>query len=255
MQNSVFQGDLFSPPVQEESNSPNYENAKTTNWLLIEKLQHDVKKLYQEINQKCESASKTSRKANQGTRTFANSWYQKIDTKKAIIKFIQNEFRIDIYTAQDLLSEHFTWLTPVEKARLAPCSLYFMTVSESNALIETLNEKLNTNYQKELKKLGISKTKNITIKVPISSDRLGYAGNGWGDLSLLNEDLFLKTWQCVNAARYMLCRGIELSNAKNGNRHVISEAGKIELVQRVNDEFIRRKLNLKYTLFIERRTK
>ena len=237
MQKSAFQGDLFSPPAQEE--------GKTANCLLTETLEQDIKKLHQEIDQKCKNTSKTSRKANEGSMRFAISLYKKIDTKKAVINFIKQDFRIDIYTAQDLLSEHFNWLTPVEKARLAPYGLHGMTVCESNALLNTLNEKLNTNYQKELKTLGISKTKNITIKVPLSSDRLGYAGNGWGDLSLLNEDLFLKTWQCVNAARYMLCRGIELSNAKNGNRHVISEAGKIELVQRVNDEFIRRKLDRK----------
>jgi hypothetical protein len=247
MQKSVFQSDLFSPPVQEE--------GKTANCLLIEKLEQDKTKLYQEIDQKCKNTSKTSRKANEGSMRFSMSLYKKIDTKEAVIKFIKRDFRIDVETAQDFLSENFNWLTPVEKSRLAPCSVYEMTLPERRILLMKLNEKLNSNYQKELKTLGISKTKNITIKVPVSSNRLEYAANGWGDLSLLTEDLFLKTWQCINAARYMLSYGLELSNAKNGNRHVISEAGKIELVQRVNDEFIRRKLNLKYTLFIERRTK
>ena len=43
MQKSVFQSDLFSPPVQEE--------GKTANCLLIEKLEQDKTKLYQEIDQ------------------------------------------------------------------------------------------------------------------------------------------------------------------------------------------------------------
>jgi len=119
---------------------------------LIEKLKLDIQLLYKEVSEKYESGSKTSRKANQGVRSFCGSQYRKIDTKKAIIKFIENGLNVDIYMAQDFLMEHFSWLTPVEKVRLAPCSIYNMPPFEKSILIKKLYEKLSAEYKKELNK-------------------------------------------------------------------------------------------------------
>ena len=99
-----------------------------------------------------------------------------------------------------------------------------------------------------------SQTKTITVKVPVSSNTLAnYTAGAWRDLSLLTEADFLKTWQYVNAANYMLRNSIEVSDAKNGNRHVLGQSGKPELVKLVNDEFIKRGLDEKYSLFVERK--
>ena len=119
---------------------------------LIEKLKLDIQLLYKEVSEKYESGSKTSRKANQGVRSFCGSHYRKIDTKKAIIKFIEKGLNVDIYMAQDFLMEHFSWLTPVEKVRLAPCCIYSMPPFEQSILIKRLYEKLNSAYKKELNK-------------------------------------------------------------------------------------------------------
>lgn len=97
-------------------------------------------------------------------------------------------------------------------------------------------------------------TKTITIKVPVSANSLSqYAGQAYGNLSLLTERDFLNVWKNINAANYMLRNSIEVSDAKNGNRHVLSQSGKPELVKLVNDELLRRGLDKKYTLFVERK--
>lgn len=99
-------------------------------------------------------------------------------------------------------------------------------------------------------------TKTITIKVPVSANSLSqYAPKAYGDLSQLTESDFLNVWKYINAANYMLRNSIEVSDAKHANRHILSQAGKPELVKMLNDELVKRGLDKKYTLFVERKEK
>lgn len=131
-----------------------------------------------------------------------------------------------------------------------------VTVSSKGKLRDTSFVAWNDRWVKDAPTNTASQTKTITVKVPVSSNTLAtYTAGAWGNLSLLSENDFLKTWQYVNAANYMLRNSIDPTDSKTGNRHILSQSGKPELVKLVNDEFTKRGLDQKYSLFVERKEK
>ncbi|WP_291728907.1 zincin-like metallopeptidase domain-containing protein [Bernardetia sp.] len=101
-------------------------------------------------------------------------------------------------------------------------------------------------------------TETITVKLPVSINTFKKYGNSvlWDKQKTrnLSDSEFITLWKYTLAANTMLSDSI-FPKTKHGDRHVLAQYGKKELVNSANKEFVRRGLDKKYTLFTERKEK
>ncbi|MCU0440403.1 MAG: hypothetical protein MUC49_21130 [Raineya sp.] len=100
-----------------------------------------------------------------------------------------------------------------------------------------------------------NRLKEITVRVPLSSSPLWNAACfAEGDLRQMEEKEFITIWKNVLAANYMFRLDIYPTDYKHGkNHHVLYQAGDVKLVEKVNEEFKRRGLDKKYSIFLTKK--
>ncbi|WP_291727518.1 DUF3560 domain-containing protein [Bernardetia sp.] len=120
------------------------------------------------------------------------------------------------------------------------------------------SKKKEYGIKSDMNSKGVVKTKTITVKLPVSINTFKKHGNSvlWDKQKTrnLSDAEFITLWKYTLAANTMLSDSI-FPKTNNGDRHVLSQYGKKELVNNANEEFLRRGLDKKYTLFTERKEK
>lgn len=161
------------------------------------------------------------------------------------ISWREKQYKILLNTTRELLRERHKY--EVEKA-----------LSEGKTVPKEvlkdyldLQQKATSEPKKEVDKEVI-----LTVKLPVSINTFKEHGNSvlWDKqkLKTISDTEFITLWKYTIAANTMLSDSI-FSKTKNGDRHVLSQYGKKELVNAANEEFVRRGLDKKYTLFTEKK--